>query len=65
MSGDIHNMADKIARHEKSKTHINAASIYGQWNSEKTVDKDSEMLTKNNISSCLTSVIYHVDNVLS
>ena len=50
MSGDIHNMADKIARHEKSQTHINAALIYGRWKSGKTVDKDSEMLTKNNIS---------------
>ena len=49
MSRDIHNMADKISRHEKSKTHINAASIYGQWKSGKTADKDAEIL-KNNIS---------------
>ena len=46
--GDVHNMADKISRYEKSKTHINAASIYGQWKSGKTVDKDAEILTKNN-----------------
>ena len=50
MSGDVGNMADKISRHEKSKTHINAASIYGQWKSGKTVDKDANILTKNNIS---------------
>ena len=49
MSGDIHNMTDKIACHEKSNTHINAASIHGRWKSGKTIDKDSEMLTKNNI----------------
>ena len=39
VSGDVRNMADKISRHEKSKTHSNAASIYGQWKSGKTVDK--------------------------
>ena len=32
---DVHNMADKISCREKSKTHINAASIYGQWKSGK------------------------------
>ena len=43
-------MADKIARREKSKTLLNAASKYGRWKSGKIIDKDSEMLTKNNIS---------------
>ena len=50
VSEDVHNMADKISRHEKSKTHMNTASIYGQWKSGQTVDKDAEILTKNNIS---------------
>ena len=35
VSGDIQNMADKIARHEKSKTHINTASITDDGNLEK------------------------------
>ena len=48
--GDIHNMADKISRHEKTKIHITAALIYGQWKSGNTMDKDAEVINKNNIS---------------
>ena len=50
VSGDIHNMADKISRHEKTKIHITTASIYSQWKSGNTMDKDAEVINKNNIS---------------
>ena len=50
VSGDIHNMADKISRHEKTKIHITAASIYGQWKSGNAMDKDAKIINKNNIS---------------
>ena len=50
VSGDIRNMADKISRHKKTKIHITAASIYGQWKSGNTMDKDAEVINKNNIS---------------
>ena len=43
-------MADKISHHEKTKIHITAASIYGQWKSGNTMDKDVEVINKNNIS---------------
>ena len=43
-------MADKIFRHEKTKIHIAAASMYGQWKSVNTIDKDAEVINKNNIS---------------
>ena len=43
-------MADKISRHEKTKIHIAAASMYGQWKSGNTIDKDAEVINKNNIS---------------
>ena len=43
-------MADKISRHEKTKIHITAALIYGQWKSGNTMDKDAEVINKNNIS---------------
>ena len=43
-------MADKISRHKKTKIHITAASIYGQWKSGNTMDKDAEVINKNNIS---------------
>ena len=43
-------MADKISCHEKTKIHITAASIYGQWKSGNTMDKDAEVINKNNIS---------------
>ena len=46
---DIHNMAYKISCHEKTKIHITAASIYGQWKSGKTMNKDAEVINKNNI----------------
>ena len=46
-------MADKISRHEKTKIHITAASIYGQWKSGNTMDKDAEKINKNNISFCM------------
>ena len=44
------NMTDKISRHEKTKTHVTAASIYGQWKSGNTMGKDAEVISKNNIS---------------
>ena len=43
-------MADKISRHKRTKIHITAASIYGQWKSGNTMDKDAEVINKNNIS---------------
>ena len=43
-------MADKISRHKKTKIHITAASIYGQWKSGNTMDKDAKVINKNNIS---------------
>ena len=43
-------MADKISRHEKTKIHITAASVYDQWKSGNTMDKDAEVINKNNIS---------------
>ena len=43
-------MADKISCHEKTKIHITAASIYGQWKSGNTMDKGAEVINKNNIS---------------
>ena len=49
VSGDIHSMADKIPRHEKTKIHFTTASIYGQWKSGNTMDKDAEVINKNNI----------------
>ena len=49
VSGDIHSMADKIPRHEKTKIHFTAASIYGQWKSRNTMDKDAEVINENNI----------------
>ena len=42
-------MAYKIPCHEKTKIHITAASIYGQWKSGKTMNKYAEVINKNNI----------------
>ena len=50
VSGDIHNMADKISRDEKTKIHITTALIYSQWESGNTMDKDADVINKNNIS---------------
>ena len=50
VSGDINNMADKVSRHVKTKIHITAASIYGHWKSGDMMDKDAEVINKNNIS---------------
>ena len=43
-------MADKISRHKKTKIHITAASVYDQWKPGNTMDKDAEVINKNNIS---------------
>ena len=43
-------MVDKISHHEKAKIHITAASIYGQRKSGNTMNKDAEVINKNNIS---------------
>ena len=46
-------MADKISCHKKTKIHVTAASLYGQWKSGNTMDKDAEKISKNNISFCM------------
>ena len=47
VSCDMHNMANKISCHEKTKVHITGASIYSQWKSGNMMDKDDEVLNKN------------------
>ena len=48
VSGSLHNMLDKIKRHETSNMHIQATAVYMRWKSGKTVDKDDEKEIRNN-----------------
>ena len=50
VSGSLHNMLDKIKRHETSNMHIQATAVDMRWKSGKTVDKDDEKEIRNNAS---------------
>ncbi|CAB4036454.1 Hypothetical predicted protein [Paramuricea clavata] len=48
VSGSLHNMLEKIKRHEACNMHIQATAVYMRWKSGKTVDKDNEKEIRNN-----------------
>ena len=38
VSGSIHNMLEKVKRHEKTTNHIESSAVYLKWKSGKTLD---------------------------
>ena len=48
VSSSLHNMLDKIKRHETFNMHIQATAVYMRWKSGKTVDQDDEKEIRNN-----------------
>ena len=47
-------MHRKITKHEKSKAHIDAASLYGRWKKGKTIDREAEKVLHRIVAIILT-----------